>query len=683
MVTNNHALKETQRRLDQYLVTAKFALWRALYVSRQSKVALRTLAIRLPIIYARKKARRKLSQLRVCREWVMAKEKGRGFQEYNHSFYRWRLLTSTLRIQRHTRIFLAKSALFRKVNQKRRIVAHDVKRKYESKLLHLANWRHFQKRRKFRRRTARNTIVRFLNKYVFLHRLSKVLLKQKNMRNFLYLIDLKHKKKSFGQLHRMVFGLKKFMCLKRMCAILNHLILADTFKIFQTNTRDQHRINGLVKSLIDTPLNRMMSRVSAEEQWVYQSKEGYHAGVINIVNCSASSLSAPDVSVDIRNWPTLLNTAGTHVRMDSSLYDKKKIFQSWLFAFRLRTMRKVEHCAKNSPPIFDTALKTFRVKQNIAITIQKWVRGYQGMKKSRDKRLAMLVFWENATILRQVTQHRFQRRNFSEMVFLILHSKTARLRLQCWFRQCLARMKRTQKKINLSIQQQKEYAVYRLHRRNDLSKIMRLMEFGCVLRCCAIQLASPRERHQQNGGTLKPMLSLENKQLRTRMMKKKPLAMTDFSSEEYHNHLFRLKQTGVLVVDSAAVVVLRPNELAFLIESATTLFSQAAGEHQTVRDIATNFHGNKLIFCGGMISESTAHDLYYLLTSREEKIAINFSEVTVCFKAVSKIARSLEHNFAKIRELSVDSDSMGSLGIAALLVSLKVYQSICCVCDSM
>jgi hypothetical protein len=485
---------------------------------------------------------------------------------------------------------------------------------------------------------------------------------------FLILVDMKHKRKCFGQLHRMVFGLKKYMCLKKMCQILNHLVLSDALKIFKANSRDQYRIKSLVKLLIEDPLNRRVSRVAAEEKWAYRSKSGYSGGNIEIVKSTGTG----DSSVDIRNWPPLLNKSGSSVRMNTSLFDKKKIFQMWAYAIRLRTMRKVEQCAKRSPPVLAIALEAFYVKQRTSVVIQKWVRGFQAVQKSRQKRLAMLIFWEKTTKLREVAKYRFRRRNLREMVFLVLHSKSARLQLQCWARQCLSRMKRTQKKIELGIQQRKEYAVFRMHRRKELSKLMRLMEFGCVLRCCAIQLSSPRERHQQNGGTKKPLQSLENKQLRVRMTKKKPLSMKDFSSEDYHNHMFRLKQTGVLVVDSSTTAALNPNELAFLIQSATTLFSQASGEHNAVRDIANNFHGNKIIFCGGWISATNAHDLYYLLTSREEKICINFSEVTVCFKAVSKIARSLEHNFAKIRELSIDSDSMGSLGIAALLVSLKV-----------
>ena len=373
----------------------------------------------------------------------------------------------------------------------------------------------------------------------------------------------------------------------------------------------------------------------------------------------------------------LLNVASPHAPLDVDLLDLKKIFQTWIFVYRLRTFRKIEECSKNSVPFVRDILKLFTKNQTAAIVIQTWARGILAVEKCRLQRQAMHVLWERSNALRQICRHRCRQRTFKEMEFMVFHAKQARLTLQCWFRQCISRVKCKNRKVELGILQQREFTVFRLHRRHALSKIMRLMEFGCALRCCAIQLSSPRERNLQKGGTKRPLQSLESKQMRTRLAKKKTLSMIDFTSDVYHNHMYRLKQTGILVLDSSNTSTLKPNELAHLIQSATTLFSQSSGEHVTVKDIANNFKGSKIIFCGGMISEINAYDLYYLLTSREEKIVINFTEVAVCFRAVSKIARSLEHSFAKIRELSIDSDSIGSLGIAALLVSLKVTCGCC------
>lgn len=668
-ITNTKALQETQKRLNQHLTRAKFTHWRNIYVLRQSKIAFNTLATRMPILYARKKDRRKIAQLRVKREYIITRGMAKRFREYNFSFYKWRLLTSTLRIQRFVRIFLAKCALFRRVNLRRRIIAHGVAQVYKCKVNHLKSWLHFLKRRTFRRKSARNCIVRMFHKYGFFRRLGKKCIKNSRMINFLLLIDMKHKRKSFGQLHRMVFGVKQFQCMKKMCQILNRLILTDAFQIFLSNTRDQHRMSGLVRLHIRKPLNRMMDNAADDESWTYRSNSGYVSGDIVMINSTVEDQSTP---IDIRRWPSLLNTAPSNVHMTTQLYDKKKIFQEWLFAYRLQQMRRIETCVQNCPQVIDAALVAFSVKRKNCVIIQKWIRRWYAVIICRQKRLKMLLYWEKITLVRARNKQRFRQRNFQEMMFLALHAKSARLTLQCWARQCLARMARVRRKIELGEEQKKEFAVFRLYRRNALSKIMRLMEFGCVLRCCAIQLSSPRERHHQSGGTKRPLQSLDNKQSRIRLNKKKTLTLKDFSSDAYHSYLFRLKQTGVLVIDSSNLGALKPNELAFLISSAATLFSQASGEHHALSDIANNFQGNKIIICGGTISAGSAYDLYYLLTSRDEKININFSEVTVCFNAVTKIARSLEHNFAKIRELSIDSDSIGSLGIAALLVSLKV-----------
>lgn len=670
LITNNAALKEVQQRLSNRLLKDKFAMWRGVYVARQSEVAYRALCVRMPIIYARFKARRKLGQLRVCREFVLARSKARHFREYNLTFYRWRLLTSCLRIQRMIRIFLARRALSRRVALRYRLSVFAAKRVVNCKVTHMASWCRFIQRRRFRRKMARKCIVRFLRRQTFFRKLGRQLLKNRKMLHFLRLVDIKHKRKCFGQLHRMVFAVKQYASMNRMCVILNRLVLGDAFEVFRVGARDRGRMAGLVAVLLEGRLNRLMERAATREAWRYRSRTGYSGGGIQMVNTSAAGGAG---AVDTCRWPSVLDRAASRVHVTTPLFDKKKIFQAWVFVFRLRMMRKFELCVQGSPAVLAAAVKAFSEKSRRVVVMQTWVRGWQAVARSRARRLAMLVHWEKITIVKATCKHRFRRRHFQEMAFMSLFAKSARILLQCWFRQCVARMTVAKRKIELGVEQKKEFAVFRMYRRNALSKIMRLMEFGCVLRCCAIQLSSPRERSLQ-AGTKHPLQSLDNsRQLqRARLTKMKPLSIKDFCSEEYHSYLFRLKQTGVLVVDSSNLAALKPNEWAFLIQSATTLFSQASGEHHAIRDIASNFLGNKLIFCGGVISAASAYDLYYLLTSREEKICVNFSDVTVCFNAVTKIARSLEHNFAKIRELSVDSDSVGSLGIAALFVSLKV-----------
>mmetsp|Transcript_767 Transcript_767/g.1275 ORF Transcript_767/g.1275 Transcript_767/m.1275 type:complete len:293 (-) Transcript_767:50-928(-) len=150
----------------------------------------------------------------------------------------------------------------------------------------------------------------------------------------------------------------------------------------------------------------------------------------------------------------------------------------------------------------------------------------------------------------------------------------------------------------------------------------------------------------------------------------------DFVSEEYHNHVFRLRQTGILIVDCSNTT-LRHNELTYLIQNARTIFSQSAGEHTSViKEVTSYFTGDKIIFCGGSISDNGARELFYLLNTREEPLSLHFSEVIMPFKGVARISRAISMNFAKMKEFSVDSSSVGSLGIAALLVALKDSQSI-------
>jgi hypothetical protein len=144
----------------------------------------------------------------------------------------------------------------------------------------------------------------------------------------------------------MVFGLKKFVCMKRMCKIITRLVLTDAFNLFRSNALDQYRMNRLVSILIEGRLNKVMIRAARDEEWKYISKSGYSAGCIDMINSGDDSSLRKSQDVDTSKWPSLLNEAGSKIHMTSLLYEKKKVFEVWAFAFRLRVMQKIEMCAQ-------------------------------------------------------------------------------------------------------------------------------------------------------------------------------------------------------------------------------------------------------------------------------------------------------------------------------------------------
>ena len=80
-------------------------------------------------------------------------------------------------------------------------------------------------------------------------------------------------------------------------------------------------------------------------------------------------------------------------------------------------------------------------------------------------------------------------------------------------------------------------------------------------------------------------------------------ALTASSSPEFHSHMYRLQQTGIFIFDpytmaAANSMGLRPLELAFIMQSAQTIFIQNTTS-SALKSVYHHFVGNKIVLCGG------------------------------------------------------------------------------------
>ena len=150
--------------------------------------------------------------------------------------------------------------------------------------------------------------------------------------------------------------------------------------------------------------------------------------------------------------------------------------------------------------------------------------------------------------------------------------------------------------------------------------------------------------------------------------------LEDFISQEYHHHLFTLRQQGVFVYNPHTST-LKYNEVIYLLQNTSILFLEhLSNSTDIVHELVSYFHGKKLILCGGSLSAQNFHYFISFLLTREAPLTLHLDAIAIHFHhSLTQMSRCLSSNLCKMLfELSVDIESVGILGICSLLVSLKV-----------
>ena len=158
--------------------------------------------------------------------------------------------------------------------------------------------------------------------------------------------------------------------------------------------------------------------------------------------------------------------------------------------------------------------------------------------------------------------------------------------------------------------------------------------------------------------------------------------------------MHRLQQTGIFIYDPVQHAEMDVADLSTLLQSAQTVFCQN-GNSAAVQAIFTYFGGRKLVLCGGQFKNADALGLMHFASQRRTDMSLHFSDVGMTFQDFLPIALTLGEptqssdnllaamcvkahvpppplgSMNYISELSVDSASIGGIGVAVLLANLR------------
>jgi hypothetical protein len=478
---------------------------------------------------------------------------------------------------------------------------------------------------------------------------------------FLQLVHMKYLRKAFGQFHRQVFAGVKIQAVGQIVKTFDHALRRFAFNRFYRCCYEQKMVHLVTQLRVKKRLQRSIFTPAHTKGWTYSSVTGYADGNMSMMNWNTGRKVGMSPY-----WPHLLNKPAGKVLMDVTTSQQMAAFQAWAGVFRLRNMIKINCAAATVPCLIGDIVPNFKMKVKCCVMVQCLFRRNKAKTRLRQKKMENFIVGERDMIVKGKNDFYFRRNVFRAGLEVVRRKQNARLCLQCWCRVLKARKVTRRRRAVVDGFNGWAATIQKRAELSSLRAMLRLMEFGCALRACEVRQSSPREMKIQFGTKNSDIEAIFRKVDR---MKKG--SVKDFASEEYHAHIFRLRQSGVLIIDSSSTM-LRQNELSFLIQNARTIFSQSTGEHSNViRDVTRYFLGDKIIFCGGTISDSGARELFYLLTTREDPIALHLSEVKIPYKGIARLARAISLNFAKMREFSVDSISVGSLGLATLIVAIK------------
>jgi len=165
--------------------------------------------------------------------------------------------------------------------------------------------------------------------------------------------------------------------------------------------------------------------------------------------------------------------------------------------------------------------------------------------------------------------------------------------------------------------------------------------------------------------------------------------------------LHRLQQTGVFIFDCKdASRAITGRDLDFILQSAGIAFYQNVNS-QALVSVYDHFRGNKLVLCGGGFSFFDAVYFCHFIAKRRDTISVHFSDVigmsycaaltlTICLgepnDAAAEVLGSLCREsqvpmpswscLSLLKEVSIDTSSLGAMGSAVLIANLSKNTSL-------
>jgi hypothetical protein len=185
-------------------------------------------------------------------------------------------------------------------------------------------------------------------------------------------------------------------------------------------------------------------------------------------------------------------------------------------------------------------------------------------------------------------------------------------------------------------------------------------------------------------------------------------ALTTTASPDFNSHMYRLQQTGIFIFDPYTMAAavgdrsgqgLRPLELAFIMQSAQTVFIQNTNS-LALKNVFKHFIGSKVVLCGGSLSCIDALFLLSYVGDRRETVSLHISDTYIAFSALLAMIQCLGEPSTNagamiailcrgikvvppslnclnaLTELSIDTASIGPMGMALLIACLRTNSTI-------
>ena len=152
---------------------------------------------------------------------------------------------------------------------------------------------------------------------------------------------------------------------------------------------------------------------------------------------------------------------------------------------------------------------------------------------------------------------------------------------------------------------------------------------------------------------------------------------TEYMGQEFHSAMFRIKQSGVFLVDTSTMTM-SLREIVYCIQRSQTVFCRQV-DIEVFNLVIQHFGGSKLVFCQGDIPHRTALGLLSILRDRPRSSPLSLhlgGEFKIPFRIVEHIIAMVAADVVPLSELSIDSFCFGSLGTCALLAAMRDNRTI-------
>jgi hypothetical protein len=674
----------------------------------------------LPRIFNRLKARRKYLSNRVRYEGQLSTKKGYPHRKLYKIVKYWQTKGAANRIQRCFRCYFSKK-LISELRAIRNAI-HEFKlncrfRKIDRTIFLMKKFVYLIYREKFR---ASRWIVKLFRKIVIRGRLRTHCRRKLRVGNFSTALNLFILRKAFFKAKggSYITYLLKILC--PMFETVKRCFFRNYFNKWRKKIDEQAVIEKLIKLRIYNRLNIKF--------WV----KSYESAIITKKKCRLKGVVYSNATVP---WETIVEPSYKLLNFNESL-DKMECFKKFVSLYRHQVRNQRIFLDSFGKICIDSVVQHCFFRQRCAIIIQCQIREYIARMVRYNRTVKARRLYEGyLNLIGKGPQMKCFRIIYYFQKKIKLNREMiqswGRIALACSrirvVRAYIKRLNNAAAQVD-SVKMQKLFIhrfmhsfqvayLYSMNQEKNAIKIKKSNNKSNKINNNSSNLrpnSTPNQTPRSNSISSQKSISSDTNSKTSIIKKKRKLSIknvqdptsstlsrtvVDFMSQEFHTNLFRLRQTGIFIFDTLQTK-LTQNEIEYCIQNAHTIFVQAV-HSKSNQDCCMNFNGKKIVLCGGLLpNNDVLHFIKYIqeksknienLDLNEVKLvnngnnnnnnnntpfSIHFSDVNMSYLSSRRICQFINNKndiMANLHELSVDSTTFGSLGLAVLLSSLKVF----------